>query len=301
MSKIEQKTANGSELVSQRYAKRSRFGEIMHSLKRNKGAMISLCFILLLVLVMIYSFIFIDFKDIMATNSAERLLRPSLQHPFGTDEMGRDLFIRVIYGTRYSLAIGVGAVAFALIVGVILGALAGFYGGIVETIIMRANDILSAIPGLLLGMVIVCVIGQSLPNLLLAVAITAIPGFVRITRASVLTVRGQEYIEAARSIGMSNLRIIFTQVIPNGLSPIIVNTTSMMGTVIIVAAQLSFLGFGIPVPTPEWGALVSLGRNVIRTAPYLTLFPGLFIMLTVLAFNIVGDGLRDALDPKLKR
>ena len=152
-----------------------------------------------------------------------------------------------------------------------------------------------------MGMVIVCVLGQSLQNLLIAVGVTAMPSFIRITRSSVLTVRNQEYVEAARSIGMSNFRIIFTQVVPNGLSPIIVTVTTRIGAAIIESAGLSFLGFGVPVPAPEWGALISAGRNFIRTSWHLTLFPGLFIMITVLAFNLLGDGLRDALDPKLKR
>ena len=292
---------SSEELVSRKYKKNSHLGAIWKSIKHNKGAMISLGFIVLLLLVMIASFIFIKYDDITAMNPKDRLMGPCWQHLFGTDEMGRDLFLRVIYGTRYSMAIGIGAVALSLVIGAFLGALAGFFGGVVETAIMRANDILSAIPGTLLGMVIVTVLGQSLENLLIAVAVTSIPGFVRITRASIMTVKGQEFAEAARAIGMSNFRIIFTQLLPNGLSPLIVNTTSMIGTAIIVAAGLSFLGFGIPLPTPEWGALVSAGRNVIRTSWYLTFFPGLMIMLTVLAFNILGDGLRDALDPKLKR
>jgi peptide/nickel transport system permease protein len=154
---------------------------------------------------------------------------------------------------------------------------------------------------MLLGMVIVTVMGQSLPNLIIAVGITAVPVFIRITRASVISVRNQEFVEAARAIGMPHIRIIFTQVLPNGLSPIIVTFTSSLGISIIVAASLSFLGFGIPVPEPEWGALISAGRNYIRTSPHLMTFPGLFIMITVLAFNLLGDGLRDALDPKLKR
>lgn len=303
MSKIARYTVINSarESVSRQYAKRSHAGEIWHRIKRNKGAMVGLIFIAILLLIIVYSLFFIRYEQIMATNPELRLATPSLAHPFGTDDMGRDLFLRVLYGTRYSLVIGVVAVAISLVIGVALGSIAGYYGGQVENLIMRAVDIISSIPGMLLGMVIVTVLGQGLRNLIIAVSITSIFSFTRITRASVLTVRGQEYVEAARAIGMPNARIIFTEVVPNGLSPIIVTTTSMIGTVITVAASLSFLGFGIPLPTPEWGALVSAGRNVIRSAPHLTYFPGLFIMATVLAFNLMGDGLRDALDPKLKR
>jgi len=287
--------------VSKQYAKRGRTAEIWHSIKRNKGAVAGLVFIIILILMTVYSLLFISYDQVIAS-SMQSLAKPSFVHPFGTDELGRDLFLRVIYGTRYSLVIGIGSVFIALCIGMVFGAIAGFYGGrAVDTLIMRISDILLSIPGLLLGMVIVTVLTPSLTSLIIAVSIPAVPNLVRITRASVLTQSSQEYVEASRAIGMSDLRIIFTQVVPNGLSPIIVMTTSLIGVTIIVAAQLSFLGFGIPMPTPEWGALVSTGRGVIRVAPLLTFFPGLFIMVTVLAFNIIGDGLRDALDPKLKR
>ncbi len=279
---------------------RSRAEEIWHSIRRNKGAMLGLIFLCILILIIIYSLLFISFEDIMSMDN-ESMLPPSSEHPFGTDDMGRDMFKRVLYGTRYSLVIGVVAVAAAMIIGVIVGAIAGYFGGKVDNLLMRANDIISSIPSILLGMVIVTVLGQSLRNLIIAVAVPSICVFARITRASVLTVRGQEYVEAAKAIGMSNLRIIFSEVVPNGLSPIIVTATTMIGNAITVAASLSFLGFGVPLPTPEWGALVSGGRSLIKIAPYLSTFPGLFIMATVLAFNIMGDGLRDALDPKLKR
>ena len=211
------------------------------------------------------------------------------------------MFLRVVYGAQYSLIIGIGSVAISLTIGLFLGSLAGYYGGLIDDLITRASDVLASIPSTLLGMCIVIVLGQSLTNLIIAVSVTAIPSFIRMARSSVMTVRGQEYVEAAKAIGMSNVKIIFAQVVPNGLSPLIVTTTVRMGSSIIQAAALSFLGFGIPVPMPEWGALVSDGRVHIRTAGYLTFFPGLMIMLTVLAFNLMGDGLRDALDPKLRQ
>lgn len=288
--------------VTEKKKCRSRSGEIWNRLKKNKGAMIGLGIIVTLVIIAICTSLFLDYNTmVVKVNIVNRVRPPSITHLFGTDDMGRDILWRTLYGAKYSLIIGFGATAIGLVLGVFLGALAGYYGGIAEDIIMRATDILASIPAILLGMVIVCVLGTSLPNLLLAVGITAVPGFIRITRSTVLTIRNQEYIEAAKCIGTSNLKIIFTQVIPNGLSPIIVVTSSRIGSCTVQAAGLSFLGFGVPAPAPEWGSLISLGRNFIRTAPWMTLFPGIFIILMVLAFNILGDGLRDALDPKLKR
>ena len=205
------KAASGDTLVSRQYAKRSRMGEIWHRMKRNKGAVVGMCIIIALILIMIYTAIFVSYDSVTAMDVTARLQGPSAAHPFGTDDMGRDLFLRVLYGTKYSIAIGVGAVCVSLIVGLILGAVAGYFGGIVDDIIMRLSDILASIPATLMGMVIVTVLGQSLRNLLFAVGVTAIPAFIRITRSSVLTVRNQEYVEAARSIGMSNLRIIFNR------------------------------------------------------------------------------------------
>jgi len=288
--------------VSSSYAKRSNISEIWRLLKRNKGAMIGLIVILVLILIAIYTTIFIDYNTtIVMVNLSNGARPPSSAHLFGTDDMGRDMFWRTLYGTRYSLIIGIGATLFSLIVGVFLGAIAGFFSGIVDDVIMRASDILASIPAILLGMVIVVVLGTNLNNLLIAVGVTAAPAFVRITRASVLSIRHHEFIESSTSIGMSSFRTTFTQALPNSLSPIIVSASSRIGSCTIQAAGLSILGFGVPAPTPEWGALISLGRNYIRTAPWMTLFPGVFIIITVLAFNLLGDGLRDALDPKLKR
>lgn len=294
---VQNKAAAGPKKVK----KRSHWGEVWHRMKGNKSAMVGLGILVALLLVLIYSFLFIEYSQVTAVAPSEQMLPPSAEHIFGTDGLGRDLFVRVIYGTRYSLLVGVVAVAISLAVGTLLGALAGYFSGVVEDLIMRASDVLASIPAMLLGMVIVTVLGPSLRNLIIAVGVTAIPAFTRIARSSVLTIRDQEFVQAAKAIGMSNARIIFTQVLPNGLSPIIVTTTGRIGACIIEAAALSYLGFGVPAPMPEWGALISEGRNFIRSAPYMTLFPGLFIMITVLAFNLLGDGLRDALDPKLKK
>lgn len=196
---------------------------------------------------------------------------------------------------------GLVAVTIGLVIGVTLGAIAGFYGGTLEEVIMRSTDILGAVPNMLMAIVIVSVLGQSIWNLMLAVGITSVPQFVRITRAAVLTVRNQEYVEASKAIGLSNRRIIFKHILPNCLSPIIVQATLRVASAIISASSLSFLGLGVPAPSPEWGALLSGGRKCIRDYSYMTLFPGLAIMITVLALNMMGDGLRDSLDPKLKK
>ncbi len=280
--------------------KNSPMRDVLHRLRKNKGAMVGLCIIGVLLLILIGT-MFISYDSVTETNMSIRYQAPSLAHPFGTDDMGRDIFIRTLYGTRYSLAIGFGATFLAAVAGVCIGSVSGYYGGLVDDLIMRLTDILSSIPAMLLGMVIVSILGGSVVNLIIAVGICSIQYYIRITRASILAIRNQEYVEAARVIGMSDLKIIFTQVLPNAFSPVIVTFSSTIGIAILVSASLSFIGLGVSVPMPEWGALVSSGRNVLRTAPYVSIFPGLFIMITVLSFNILGDGLRDALDPKLKR
>ncbi len=283
-------------------AKQSRIKETWHRLLQNKGAVIGMIVILLLILIALGTTFFLDYSThVTKMVMVDRFHAPSAKYPFGTDDMGRNLLWRTLYGTRYSLLIGFGAVALSVVIGVILGGVAGYYGGAVDDVIMRISDVLASIPAILLGMCIMTVLGQSLPNLLIAVGVPGIPAFIRITRASVMTVRNQEYVEAARAIGMSDFRIIFTQVLPNGLSPIIVTVTTRLGSAINEGASLSFLGFGVPVPTPEWGALISTGRSFISQAPWISTIPGIFILVTVLSFNLLGDGLRDALDPKLKK
>ena len=292
---------NGSEeLLTLKYKKRSRFAELVRRVGHNKGAVVGAIIIAVLLLTFLIS-LFIPFEAVTRQNVRIRLTPPSWQNPFGTDNTGRSVFLRVVYGARYSLAIGLGVVGFGVILGVIFGSIAGYYGGRTEQLIMRLSDVLSSIPGILFGMVIMTALGQNLPNLIFACGVTTIPVFVRITRASVLAIRGNEFIEAAKAMGLSSVRIIYAEVLPNGLSPVIVTTTASLGLSIIVAASLSFIGFGVQVPRPEWGAMISSGRDFARSAPWVMTFPGVAIMLTVLGFNLLGDGLRDALDPKLKR
>ena len=286
--------------VADLYRKRSRGAEIWRNFRKNKGAMIALAYLILLFIVALTADLWISTDQIAGMNVKEKLQTPNAAHWFGTDDMGRDLFWRVLYGARSSLAIGFVAVMISLVVGVPLGAIEGYFGGRTENIIMRIIDIFAAIPNILMSMVIVAVLGQKIENLMLAVGIAAVPSFTRITRAAVLTVKNNEYIEAARALGKTNAYIIFHQILPNCLSPIIVQVTLRVAGAIISASSLSFLGIGVKPPTPEWGALLNAGNSRIRSAPYLTIFPGLAIMITVLAFNLVGDGIRDAMDPKLK-
>ncbi len=286
----------------QQYKKRSMWAEVWRNYRKSVGAMIGLAIIIVLIIVAIASqFIYNWDTDIVAQDPGNAFLKPSAEHPFGTDNYGRDQFARVMYGARYSLSVGVVATAISCVLGSTLGMIAGYYGGLTENIIMRTCDVFVGIPSILLGIAIMSAFGQSIMVLMWAIGLVYVPMFARISRAAVLPVRDQEYIEAARVTGVSDLGIMFKHVLPNALSPIIVQTTMGVANGILTASNLSFLGLGIPVPAPEWGAMLSSTRNYIRDYGYLTLFPGLAIMITVLAFNLMGDGLRDALDPKLKK
>ncbi|MDP1547981.1 MAG: ABC transporter permease [Anaerolineales bacterium] len=221
------------------------------------------------------------------------------QHFAGIDGNVRDQFSRLLYGARLSLMVGLSTVSFAVIIGTTLGALAGFFGGWWDNIIMRFMDVLLAFPSLLLAIAIVTVLGPGLINALIAIGIVSIPAYARVMRASVLTVREMEYISATRALGGSNMQILFQRILPNALTPLIVQGTLGIASAILDAAALSFLGLGAQPPTPEWGSMLGAERNQVFTAPHLVFYPGFMIMLTVLSFNLIGDGLRDALDPRL--
>ena len=281
--------------------KKSQFVEVWKRLCRNKTAVLGLVIVALLTLMAILSPILIDYEtQVIKTNYSEALQAPSANHWFGTDEMGRDILLRVMYGSTVSLSIGVVTVAVSLTVGLILGAAAGYFGGKTDMIIMRIMDIFLAIPGTLLAICIVASLGNSIPNLVIAQAVSSIPTFSRVVRGAVITARDADYVEAARAIGAKDATIIFHEVLPNSLAPIIVQTTLQVASVILSIAGLSFIGLGIPAPRPEWGAMLSGARAYIRDYSYLCLFPGLAIMTTILSLNLLGDGLRDALDPRLR-
>ena len=228
------------------------------------------------------------------------LAGPSREHWLGTDNLGRDMLSRLIYGGRNSLTLGLISVALAAALGVILGAVSGYYGGKVDMVIMRLLDVLQAVPAILLAIAISATLGPGYMNCILALTISQIPGFTRMTRASCLNVHGMEYVEAARSINARERRIIFKHVLPNAISPIIVQATMSVATAILTSASLSFIGLGVQPPQAEWGAMLSAGRSYIRSNPHVIIYPGITIMIVVLSLNLLGDGLRDALDPRLK-
>lgn len=269
------------------------------SFKKSKvsliGAGIVLVFIILAILAPL-----IAPQGINEQNLTQRLQPPSGTHWFGTDDFGRDIFSRVLYGARISLWVGFFSVIGSIVVGSLLGILAGYYGRWVDTIISRIFDIMLAFPSILLAISIVAVLGPSLQNALIAIAIVNIPNFGRLIRSKVLSIKQEEYITSAKTIGMKDARILFKHILPNSMAPVIVQGTLAVATAIIEAAALGFLGLGAQAPTPEWGKMLADARVYLVNAPWTMIFPGIAIMLTVLGFNLMGDGLRDALDPKMK-
>lgn len=289
-----------TKVTVKKYKKESQWKEIWRRMRKNKAAMIGLCIFTFIVLVAIFADVIVPY-DYGITNAArDRLQPPSAAHLFGTDGYGRDIFARVVHGSRVSLMIGLSTTVFSLVVGGLLGAAAGYYGGKVDDIIMRACDIVMSIPGILLALAIIAALGASTINLLIAITISSVPGSVRLVRSTILTVVEQDFIEAARSYGSSDMRIIVKYILPNAIGPIIVSTTMSIASMILSAAGLSFIGMGIQPPQPEWGAMLSEARQYMTTSPYMLYFPGIAIVMTALSLNLIGDGLRDALDPKLK-
>lgn len=280
--------------------RRSQWAEVWRRLRRNRMAMFGLAIILLIILTAI-------FADVIAPYSfreqdlSKLAHAPSREHLLGTDDLGRDILSRIIHGARVSLQVGFVAVSIAVAIGGSLGAISGFYGGRLDNVVMRIMDVLLAIPGILLAIAIVSAFGGGLVNVMIAVGISSIPQYARIVRASVISIKEQEFVEAARAVGANDARIIARHIIPNAMAPIIVQGTLGVAGAILSAAGLSFIGLGIQPPTPEWGAMLSGGRHIIRTAWHVATFPGIAIMVTIFALNLFGDGLRDALDPRLKQ
>lgn len=268
--------------------------------RRNKLAMFGLILLSAMIVIAILAPIIapygFDDQDLRA-----KFLGPSMEHLMGTDNLGRDIFSRLVYGARVSLVVGLLAVAIGAVVGGLLGAVAAYYGGIVDGLMMRVIDIMIAIPSMVLAIVICAVLGPGLRNTMIAVGFSSIPGYARVVRSAVLSVKQQEYVEASKAVGGNNFTIILKHIIPNCLAPIIVQASLGVGNAIQAAASMSFLGLGIQPPNPEWGAMLSIGRQFIRDYPQMVIFPGACIMLTTLSLNLLGDGLRDALDPRMKR
>jgi peptide/nickel transport system permease protein len=267
--------------------------------RKNKMALVGLGIVVFFILLAIFAPLLApyDFKE---QNLAERLQPPSSKHLFGTDDFGRDIFSRVIYGARISLWVGFFSVLGSVIVGSMLGIIAGYYGRWIDGIISRLFDIMLAFPSILLAIGIVAVLGPSLQNALIAIAVINIPNFGRLIRSRVLSIKQEEYVMAAKAIGMSDMRILFHHILPNSMAPIIVQGTLAIATAIIEAAALGFLGLGAQPPNPEWGKMLADSKDFLTQAPWTMIFPGFAIMLTVLGFNLMGDGLRDALDPRMK-
>ena len=283
------------------YKKRSQLSIIWNRLRKNKLAMLGLAILVVMVALAVCADWIADYDtNVTGMNMAERLQTPSAKHWFGTDSYGRDVFARIIHGSRLSLSLSIFAMLAAVAIGSIIGAIAGYYGGRVDDVLMRLMDILLAIPPMLMSISIVAALGHSMVNLMIALSLAYIPVFARVIRSSILTVKGQEFIEAAKACGTSNARIILRHIIPNAIGPIIVQATLAMGSTILIISSLSFMGMGIQPPQPEWGTMLYEGRDLNRTSPYLVIFPGIAIALAVLSLNLLGDGLRDALDPRMK-
>ena len=274
--------------------------DIWKRLRKNPLAMFGLFIVVLLIFFAITADVIAPYKY-YEQNLINSFQPPSKEHLFGTDEFGRDIFSRIIHGSRISLQVGLIAVGISVVLGGFFGAVSGYYGGRIDNLIMRGMDILLSIPSILLAIAIAASLGPGLYNMMVAVGISTTPQYARIIRGSVLSLRGQEFVEAAKAVGSSDTRIIMKHILPNCLAPIIVQSTLGVASAILTAAGLSFIGLGIQPPTPEWGAMLSGGREYIRDYAYMTIFPGLAIMITILALNFLGDGLRDVLDPKLKR
>lgn len=280
--------------------KLSRSAEIWRRYRKSPTAMIGLVIIGVILLAAIFADLIVPYEYGTKQVISDRLQGPSLKHPFGTDDLGRDLFARVIHGSRSSLALGIATTAIATVIGGFLGGVCAYYGNRVDNIIMRLLDVITSIPTTLLSLSIVAALGAGISNLIIAITVSRVPTFARVIRSAVLNIVNQEYIEAARAGGSGNLRIMLRHVYPNAMSPIIVQCTMSVSQLILQAAGLSFLGMGVLPPAPEWGALLNSAREFMRTAPYLMVFPGIAIVLAALAFNLVGDGLRDAFDPRMK-
>lgn len=267
---------------------------------RNKIAVVALGILILIIFAALFADLLSPY-DYTAQFPKDNFLRPSSDHLMGTDNFGRDIFSRVLHGAQVSLKIGFTSVCISTVVGVIIGALAGYYEGIFDAIIMRVMDMILSIPQLVLAIALAAALGGGMKNLILAVSLSSIPSYARIVRSQVMSVKNLEYIESARLAGVKTFKLIFAEILPNCFAPIIVQATIGVGTAILSAASLSFIGMGIMPPEAEWGQMLSEGRAYIRKYPHITLFPGLAIALTILVLNIVGDAFRDAFDPKFRR
>lgn len=274
-------------------------GHLFQRIISNKKALFGGTIVLILFLIAIFAPLIAP-RDYITMDFPSMLKPPSSEYLFGTDEFGRDIFSRIVYGSRISLQVGFIAVGISLLIGTILGAIAGYYGGIIDYILSSITDIAWSLPVSLLAIALVAALGPSLRNLILAVALVSWSGFARLVRGQFLTLREKEFVEAAKALGYGDARIIFKHILPNALAPIIILTTLEVPKAIIIEASLSFLGLGAQPPTPSWGSIMNAGKDYIMEAPWISIFPGLMIMIIVLGFNLFGDALRDILDPRIR-
>ena len=278
--------------------KRSQWGDTWRRLRKNKVAMVGMGIVILLILSAVFAGVIAPYE--VGENTGERFAPPSWQHLFGTDNFGRDIFTRVVYGGRISLLVAVMSCAMSLIVGAFFGMSAGYFGGRYENVVMRITDVLMSIPQFLLAILVSVALGTGLVNTAIAIAISTTPAYIRLTRATAMTIREEEYIEAANAYGTRSLRMLVKQILPNIVSPLLVETAMRVAGGIMAISGLSFIGLGVQPPTAEWGSMMSASITYFMDYPGLVIFPGCAIILTVFGFNLFGDGLRDALDPKLK-
>ncbi len=274
--------------------------EMWDSLRENTAAIVGLCIIVFLVIIAALGPLIMPY-DPNSSDMTKSFLTPSVQHWFGTDQLGRDIFSRIIAGARISLTVGLSAVIISLSVGVLLGSISGYFGGKTDTIVMRLMDMMLAIPSILLAIAFMAALGKGIDKAVIAIGLVSIPEYARIVRGSILSVKENDYVQAARVIGNKNSRIIFNHILPNVLSSIVVRATLGISTAVLDTAALGFLGLGVQPPAAEWGDMLGRARGFIFSAPYTLIFPGIAITVTVLAFNLLGDGLRDALDPKARQ
>lgn len=297
-------TINTKVVASKRihqYKKKSQFKTIWLRLNKNRLAMFGLVFFLIMMGVVLTADLYMNYEEqAISQKLSIRFRSPSWEHLLGTDQFGRDVLARVIYGGRISLFVGLATICVSLTAGSIIGATAAYYGGKTDNILMRIMDVFLAIPNTLMAITLVAALGTSMVNLILAMGISQIPRMSRIVRSSVLSIIGQEYIEAARACGTSDTRIIFRHILPNAMGPILVQVTQTVARSVITIASLSFIGLGISEPTPEWGAMLSEAKSQLRHHPYLAVAPGVAIVMAVMSLTLLGDGLRDAMDPRLK-
>ena len=294
-------TKIGASAKIHQYKKKSQIHTIWLRLKRNRLAMFGLVLFTIMMLVVLSADFFMNYEEqAISQNLSERFLPPSLNHILGTDQYGRDVLARVIYGGRISLFVGLATICVSLTAGSLIGATAAYYGGKTDDILMRIMDVFLAVPSILMAITLVAALGTSIFNLVLAMGISQTPRMSRIVRSAVLSIIGQEYIEAARACGTSDARIIFRHILPNAMGPILVQVTQTVARSVITVASLSFIGLGVSEPTPEWGAMLSEAKSQLRYHPYLAIAPGVAIVMSVMSLTLLGDGLRDAMDPRLK-